>query len=404
MDNDKAAAFFDASGSLKGSDFADYEFLVRATFKGTADNFEFSLPEAVEDETVYHMNYPSDLTITAIGDVANALSGFSLKFDIIKIKADDVQSVSPERNEELTIVDITAVKGFTIGDVKKFYVPTGATGKATGQLFGLVSSGSGTLITGEVDINPIVILDKYDHEITVKGYYNNKEVSIPDSYLTVTSEKLIFGIDGKVVETSPAALKWSDFYDVKTPNYLRKDASDTVKVTIKDEDGVGILDTLSKRITISDDEPGVTTIEVKDAVTLSPKNTVITVADIEDKIDLKVKDQYGVEMTETASYKIASIVPNADGYAENNFKVSKNDSEEVEIVGAERGDTFTLTVTVGGKSVDVKVTVGADENANITGSMNNYLNKLISGYIYEDENENKVVVEGLEKQRKDGLQ
>jgi hypothetical protein len=380
MDNDKAAAFFAASGTLKGSDFADYEFLVRATFKGTAGYFDFDFSDltAVEGETVYYMPYDSDLTITAIGDVSNALSGFSLKFDIIKIKAADAQAVSPVRNEDLTIVDISAVRGFYIDEVKKFYIPTSASESDNGVMYGLKTTSTDAIYYIKAPATLEDIPRKYQHSISVKGTYNNADVNIASKYLNFSASKLVFDKfdKNKVVSTSDDAIKWSDFYDLGKFGFPRKDSDDTVTVKVLDASGK-VRDTLSKKVGLSDENPTVTTIEVKDAVTLSPKNTVITVDDIEDKIDLKVKDQYGVEMTETASYKIASIVPNADGYAENNFKVSKNDSEVVEIVGAERGDTFTLTVTVGGKSKDVKVTVGADENANITGSKNNYIDELI---------------------------
>ena len=138
---------------------------------------------------------------------------------------------------------------------------------------------------------------------------------------------------------------------------------------------------------------------MKDDLTLTPKNTIIKADDIKGEIELKVKDQYGVEMTnQIASYKIASIVPNADGYAENNFKVTKNDSVDAWIFGAERGDTFVVTVTVGGVKAEVKCTVGADANANITESTNNYLDKLVNDLANEPN------PKGLEYQRQIGLQ
>ena len=122
---------------------------------------------------------------------------------------------------------------------------------------------------------------------------------------------------------------------------------------------------------------------------------------------VKFKDQYGVEIAAAdiadLSYRIASIVPNADGYADNNFKVMGNDSLTVNIVGAERGDTFVYIIKAGNVTKEVKVTVIADKEANITGNVNSYLDVLVmdktnapSGKDYGPN--------GLEAQRLNGLQ
>ena len=80
------------------------------------------------------------------------------------------------------------------------------------------------------------------------------------------------------------------------------------------------MDAVSKTIAISDEEVKVATIEAKDNITINPTSTKIDVDAIKDKIKLKYKDQYGVELSgKTVTYKVSSIVPNADGYAENNF-------------------------------------------------------------------------------------
>ena len=74
------------------------------------------------------------------------------------------------------------------------------------------------------------------------------------------------------------------------------------------------------------------------------------------------------------TFKIAAIVENPDGYAENNFKVAGNDSGTISVSqGAERGDKFELTIKADDVTKVVKVTVGADKHANITNDVNNYL-------------------------------
>lgn len=393
MSEEDAYTFFKASedDKLNGLEFEDYVFSIRMTYLG--DNGYFN---GLTKDLQIEISADDSFTVTAdpitANDVKTAKPGFPFKFEIVKYKAhaadaenfeDDAQQVSPAKNFEVTIIDISAVRSFSIDDINKFFVSTAKTEFETGQLGGLDKDTVVKNITGATV--------ETEREVAVKGTYNGKNVDIPAKYLEVSADKFIF--DGnKAINVSTAAIKWSDLYDVKTANFLRKDASDTVKVTVTDVTGE-ILDTLSKGIKFSDENPAIDSVTAKDAVTLAPSKTKITInlANVEEDIDLKAKDQYGDDFDLSgATFKVASVVANADGYAENNFKVSKNDSEEVEIDGAERGDTFTLTVTVGGKSVDVKVTVGADSESNITDGVNNYRDVLV-----------KTV---LEQQRKDGLQ
>jgi hypothetical protein len=345
------------------------------------------------------------------------MTGFSFKFDLVKTKDnEEYEQVSPYKNTSLTIVDISALSSFAVGEFNKFHVKTELTGLATGQLGGLNIKDQ-KLVKGEDGATPtlssININENYQQEASVSGKYNGKDVNIPSNYYDVSSDKLVFDDSGKATATSADAISWSDFYDVKTANFLRKDADDTVKVIIR----AGInktdetIETLSKGIKIADEAPSIDSLTAKEAITLSPTQTTIKInvetLKKDDVADLQAKDQYGVDFEiSKARIKVSSIVPNADGYAENNFKVSNNDSEkEVEIVGAERGDTFLLTVSVAGKSVEIKVTVGADANANIKDSTNNYLDILVNGgKLLDSETGKREQEHYLEKQRKDGLQ
>ena len=398
MSTGDANAFFDAAekSHLRGNDFSGYKYGIRVEFRGQDDYLTFD-PVLAEDVKV--IPYEGSFTITADGsqDVQTAMTGFSFKFDLVKTKdGKEYEQVSPYKNTSLTIVDISALSSIAVGDFNKFHVKTDLTPFATGQLGGLNIKGQ-KLVDGtnkETPESSIEIEEAYQQEASVSGKYNGKDVNIPSVYYDVSSDKLVFDNSGKATATSADAISWSDFYDVKTANFLRKDADDTVKVEIKNLDDE-VIDTLSKGIKISDEAPSIDLLTAKEAITLSPTQTTIKInvetLKKDDVADLQAKDQYGVDFDiSKARIKVSSIVPNADGYAENNFKVSDNDSEEVEIVGAERGDTFTLTVTVGGKSVDVKVTVGADSESYIKDGINNYRDVLV-----------KTV---LEQQRKDGLQ
>jgi hypothetical protein len=413
-----AGEFFKAAatkGGIAGTNYADYAFKVRATYKGNPLLFEYNYNGGantpLENDTEFYLDYNDFVEankantkyyeIKAVGDVGNAQSGNSLKFDIVKSKAafdkTNTQSISSAKNEDLTIVDITALRNFTIDDVKKFYIDTKANEFDT---FQLAAATVDQAITAPIsDANFEAITDAYKHIIKVKGSYNAETVTVPAAaYLKFSSDKLVFDTAGKLDSTSPNAIKWSDFYDVTTSNYLRKDASDTVKVVIYKDKNTKLLtlDTTSKKIALSDAKPKETTIEGKDTWAVAPNITAIDFKD--DKYEFKVFDQYGVDITASMSakttYKISSIEPNADGYADNNFTVENNDMATVKVSkGAERGDTFVLTIKAGDVSKEVKVTVKADKMANITGTENNYLDKLIG----------EPTGTALEKQRLDGL-
>jgi methionine-rich copper-binding protein CopC len=413
MSTGDANAFFAAAKDkkLNGNDFSEYRYGIRVEFRGQDGYLAFD-PGLAEDVKV--IPYGGSFTITADGskDVQTAMTGFSFKFDLVKTKDDkEYEQVSPYKNTSLTIVDISALSSIAVGDFNKFHVKTVLTPFATGQLGELNINGQKLVYgTGEEtpessSIGSIEIEKDYQQEASVSGKYNGKDVNIPSIYYDVSSDKLVFSggkatatsadaISWKATATSADAISWSDFYDVKTANFLRKDADDTVKVEIKNLDDE-VIDTLSKGIKISDEAPSIDLLTAKEAITLSPTKTTIKInvetLKKDDVADLQAKDQYGVDFDiSKARIKVSSIVPNADGYAENNFKVSDNDSEEVKIVGAERGDTFTLTVTVGGKSKDIKVTVGADSLSYIKDDDNQYRDNLVKNY--------------LEQQRINGLQ
>lgn len=175
---------------------------------------------------------------------------------------------------------------------------------------------------------------------------------------------------------------WGDFYDATTANFLRKDAKATVKATIKDS-ASAVINTASRNVILSDAAPVAATIKGPETLTVKPNTTNIIVNDIKAAANLivtgayKALDQYGEDFTADINYKAVNVEENKDGYVLNNFKITKNDTKDLDIKGAERGDTFTLELRAGNAKLTVKATVGADTQANITNGINNYLTTLI---------------------------
>ena len=156
------------------------------------------------------------------------------------------------------------------------------------------------------------------------------------------------------------------------------------------EYGIPVYDTATRKITLSDQKPVATTIiYALDEYTFAPNLTVINhdsmIADMEYDFYLAkgywyspvVVDQYGVEFDGTIAYRVTNVAENKEGYAENNFKVSANDSAKMVIEGAEVGDTFDLVLSCGAASKTIKAKVGADGSANISNSYNSYLKELV---------------------------
>ena len=164
-------------------------------------------------------------------------------------------------------------------------------------------------------------------------------------------------------------------------------ANTAVEPTLGGADG-SVLDTATKEVKISDQAPTATSIKgLKESYTIAPTTTEITNVGIKNKLDVPttvyVVDQYGVKdggvntWTADLKFKAAAVAETDGGYAENNFKTQNNDATNLSIIGAERGDTFTLTLTSGAATASTKVTVGADGNANITNGTNNYRTTLL---------------------------
>ena len=199
-----------------------------------------------------------------------------------------------------------------------------------------------------------------------------------------------------LIGSLPEAVVNGANYDAIVGAFNDKIAANTATIPGTNDLVAGLYDTVSKKITISDQKPVATTIDgLKEAYTIDPTNTgylttAITnkLATTGDDITVKVKDQYGAVLTTALNYKISEIEENKDAYAENNFSVSGNDTPNVTVLGAERGDKFKLTLTQDNATASTIITVGADTSANIANNMNNY-HTLVDRY--------------LEPQRKAGL-
>lgn len=450
---------------LSGTEFSGHKFGIKAEFKGNPENLESDTSyisssyktDAITDGAIKHISaYDKDHFVTGSAFQVTSKAAFSvcadqtIKFSIERYDSNDkdYDNVSPIKSKAFQGVNINRVKGFEIGDLNTFYVRTDLSDKANGELGGLtkgsIVSASSLGIKGIGDetndkdggADPSLTGKKYLQQVKVTGKYNNETVKIPKVYFTVGGNILGTSVTGSAgdyvvstgatgydvidaVAVTDAALKAMDLYDANSAKYLRKDATDVLKVTVYEASGSGIVvddtkivNTATKKVTISDAAPYAAEIVADDTGAMTPDTTLISGTQTKwlgtyapTTNSWKVKDQYGETFAagelDYYAYKISKVEENAARYADNNFAVDKNDTADATIKGAELGDKFLLTITAKkGATVtkDIQITVGADKQANITNSTNNYMTTLV-----DMDGKNPSSKPGLETQRKAAL-
>ena len=244
-----------AAGVLKNTDFNGYDFGVRIENAGTG--------KIVDDTTATTTIYTEDpdikKSVVVFGtkkgfktktDIQSIASGEGFKFDIVKFKQanglvkkdpNDWESVSPSKYKPITVVDITQVKNFQVGDLNTFY--TGAL-EMTGDkiiskakkpggndtYFDLLVASPAATAAGNTAL-PTTHLQK----VKVTGTYNGSSVSIPDEYFGITTTRgtlVDTDKDNKFDTTGTNKIGYSDLYEKTSPNGTAKPGTDEVVATI----------------------------------------------------------------------------------------------------------------------------------------------------------------------------
>ena len=444
----KDNGFFKDQGVLSGTDFTGYTYGVQVEYKGATKYLDTpvhaganTINNTTTSAILYHeAQVANGYTITTTGGAVTASTDDqTVRFTIVKKKAGkDAEETSTAKNKSFRIVNIDKISGFAIKNLNTLHVQTAATSSDTLKLYNSNVDIQDKLVTPTIPA-------AYQQEVKVTGKFGDVTVDIPAAYYTVVGNKVGVQKSGDAItpgalgtikldevstvvpgSTTRSAFVWKDLYDATSANYVRKEATDTITATIYNLYGAKantVKDVATKQITIADATPSAKTIKADDAYTYLPDTTKIGLTgmnlncqvsvgdnnnnlswvdahDFIGKYDVggfKVVDQYGVDVTTNVTdwkYKISDPVENAAGYAENNFAVTGNDTAAASIVGAELGDQFTLIVSAtynGTVTKNIKVTVGADAQSNITNGTNNYKDNLVD------------IANGLEDQRKAGL-
>ena len=283
-----------------------------------------------------------------------------------------------------TIVPVGKLSNIAFGAIAKQQLVSGLETYTNGVAAGLKEkAGTSDLeLANNTTTVPAGKKIKTQGTVSVSGTYSGKTLSVPSTLYTVDQSELVLA-DGKLDSVSGSAIKYSELYDSNTAKLTRKDAVKILKGTVTDADSNKVAD-ISTKVVISDAPSVATTIKLAETATVNAEKTDLVLSTYSKFVlngagsTLVVLDQYEKPYSGvTLSYKVSDATENTGAFAHklNSFAVQGNGSATTKLVGAELGDTFTLTIEATDNNVSsitlsavCKVTVGSDVYAIITDS------------------------------------
>ena len=365
-----AENFFDFAGTTKFGKGTKYAYGVLADFTDTN-----SLGNA--DSVLKTGGY----TLTLTADDVEAVTNDTVKFSIAQ--ADNVTDAASKwdvtgkvLNLSISDVPVELLSNLSIPAVAKQYVATAYTASVNGAVAGLTAAKADDPVAAGKSVNT-------HGAVKVTGSYDGKTLEVPEVYLERSTANFTYGSDGKLDTVSGSALKVKDLYDVNSAQLTRKDGSLEAAVSVyKTTSGHvedDLLGTCKTKVTLSDEAPKAAKVEwtvngkAVEAFTANATNTAYSFENARNNGLVVVYDQYGIKYTDgTVEFTIKDYAENTGAFAhkQNSFQISTNGSDKTSIKGAELGDTFVVTATIGGVSAQAKVTLGSDTSANVTDKAN----------------------------------
>ena len=391
-DNVNAGAFFRRAAGNDG---------------GLANNHYYGVKVDVAESADTHLSVSKDKVyldadkIIFEGENDGGEKGKDIKTDNIKYsvveseskdaKASDWSEVGKALSASYAVVPVGALSGLSVKAVDRQQLVTNMSNFDNGYAI----TASGAAIDDPAD-GPLKI--KNGSKAVVTGTYGAKTLTVPTKYCTVTGGVFTVNENNELTGTVPNVIRWKELYDTNSARYTRIDATRPLSVEVykteakKKDDLFG---TPKTNVKISDGKSVPTDIAFTQwwsgkltSVNLQPHNTELKsdnnglfvyevgkLGEINKALAVTVFDQYGNPMpygTGDGQVEVEFAVSNIDenkaefAHLPNSFSVSKNNSFDIEITGAEIKDKFDLTATVVGASsvtTTVSVTVRADDQA-----------------------------------------
>ena len=391
LDNGAAKAFFTqaAAGSLSRS---------------------YGVKVDIANNAATHLGLGSDRVYTGnnktihFNATADRVETDAVKYSVVEstnssAAASDWDDAGKPLNVSYKVVPVTSLSGLSVKSIDRQQLVTAMSDKVNGSSI----TGSSIEVPAEGVEGELSI--KNGATVGVTGTYASKTLTVPTGYYTVVTDATgaAFTVDGsnKITGIIDGAILWSELYDANSARYTRIDATKSISVQVYSSMETKTSDTLigtpKTNVKISDGASVPT--EVCFIQNYSGKLTSATVTPTywdgslnngsgdyaylsiktpgftkglysSEALAATVFDQYGNAMEKEdaeVEFAVSDIKENTDEFAHvpNSFQVSKNNSADIQITGAEIKDTFNLTATVSGTSVTntIAVTVGADSLA-----------------------------------------
>jgi len=346
-----------------------------------------------------------DDKVIAVSANADAVKNTTVKFSIVTAPTANQgnynawDNVDNEKSISYTVVPISKLTNESISNIGKQEIATTNSDKANGTAVEAKIDAADPVDGATVVAGAIYGVGTQSNVFAVTGQYDGKTLTIPESYYTTASGSAFTIASGSALAgIESSQLSWNELYDENTARFTRRDVTKKLVLLLNDGSDNGVK--LSKNVTLSDAAAVASDIRYfadwwqynPEEFTLLPENTVISSTDDHNykpsnsgltfgewtNFQIHIYDQYGKMMGrdngtgDAAEYTVTDIKESTSDltHVPNSIKVTGSGSgyNQLQITGAEVGDSFTLTATIPGTSISksIKINVGADTQAYVS--------------------------------------
>ena len=325
------------------------------------------------------------------------MSTDSVKYAVVEKSSatSDWDDCGKALNVSYSVVPMKRLSGVSVKAIKKLCLKTDGTQFDNGSTLNVATGAA---------VGDLTIENGEDNMVAVVGNYGSKTLTVPTQYYTVSDEIFITDENNKITGVTSGAIDWKELYDVNSAKNTRIEATKPLTIAVyNDSDKTDLNGNAKTNVKVSDGKA--VPAEICFVQNYGGKQTSGTVTpwklkveNFENSAGVKtsfgvtdnlyngalaalVFDQYGDVMAMDngtlrnegweVEFAVSDIEENKDellAHVPNSFSVSKNNSADTIITGAEVNDTFKLTATVTGTNVTatIPVTVNADGAAKVS--------------------------------------
>jgi len=392
------------------SDRMAKDFFVKSAANQLSGNRQYGVRATVNNNNHLGITNTADpytsgknITFNAGTDVTDNVVTDSVKYTVVEKSnaTSDWDDCGKALNVSYSVVPMNRLTGVSVKAIKKLRLKTDGTQYDNGSTLDVASGAA---------VGDLTIENGEDNMVAVVGNYGSKTLTVPKPYYTISDEIFITDGNNKITGVTSGAIKWKELYDVNSAKSTRIEATKPLAIAVYNDTAKTDLNGNAKtNVKVSDGQAvpaeicfvqyyggkqasGTVTpwkLDVEKFENSSHVKTSFGVTDglySSENLAALVFDQYGDVMAMGSQgtlrnegweveFAVSDIKENTDELAHkpNSFSVSKNNSAEAVIKGAEVKDTFKLTATVTGTNVTatIPVTVNADGAAKVSSIADN---------------------------------